>query len=206
MPNLHQLLWIFEWQRPQQRGIDHAENRRVGSYAQSQCQHCDCSKPRRLTDHAQRIANVLYQSVHYSYLSATMGSTLAARRAGMKLASRPIVKRVLAAVAKVIGSRGLSPNSKLAVKRVLIKDRSSPVAMPMLTTARASRITSRSTPEGLEPSANRSAAARNADRKSTRLNSSHPSISYAVFCLKKKKKKHIRTPNNNTRYSRIMLP
>src|SRR5690348_17778585 len=28
----------------------------------------------------------------------------------------------------------------------------------------------------------------NVDRKSTRLNSSHPSISYAVFCLKKKKK------------------
>src|SRR6266487_5244255 len=27
------------------------------------------------------------------------------------------------------------------------------------------------------------------DRKSTRLNSSHPSISNAVFCLKKKKKK-----------------
>src|SRR5690348_18005385 len=30
------------------------------------------------------------------------------------------------------------------------------------------------------------------DRKSTRLNSSHPSISYAVFCLKKKKKKIIK--------------
>src|SRR5450830_416112 len=29
------------------------------------------------------------------------------------------------------------------------------------------------------------------DRKSTRLNSSHVSISYAVFCLKKKKKKKI---------------
>src|SRR5699024_12742960 len=29
------------------------------------------------------------------------------------------------------------------------------------------------------------------DRKSTRLNSSHVSISYAVFCLKKKKIKHI---------------
>src|SRR5699024_11440909 len=28
------------------------------------------------------------------------------------------------------------------------------------------------------------------DRKSTRLNSSHVSISYAVFCLKKKKEKH----------------
>src|SRR2546430_6327150 len=34
------------------------------------------------------------------------------------------------------------------------------------------------------------------DRKSTRLNSSHSQISYAVFCLKKKKKNrltHIRT-------------
>src|SRR5690348_18128794 len=33
----------------------------------------------------------------------------------------------------------------------------------------------------------RSPPDRAADRKSTRLNSSHPSISYAVFCLKKKK-------------------
>src|SRR5713101_8852123 len=33
------------------------------------------------------------------------------------------------------------------------------------------------------------------DRKSTRLNSSHMSISYAVFCLKKKKKKY---NNSNT--------
>src|SRR5207245_4498210 len=32
------------------------------------------------------------------------------------------------------------------------------------------------------------------DRKSTRLNSSHGSISYAVFCLKKKKER-----NNNTK-------
>src|SRR5207249_8086865 len=30
------------------------------------------------------------------------------------------------------------------------------------------------------------------DRKSTRLNSSHVSISYAVFCLKKKMKFHLR--------------
>src|SRR2546427_2060913 len=31
------------------------------------------------------------------------------------------------------------------------------------------------------------------DRKSTRLNSSHSQISYAVFCLKKKKNKKTRT-------------
>src|SRR5690554_7480337 len=35
----------------------------------------------------------------------------------------------------------------------------------------------------------------NTDRKSTRLNSSHVRISYAVFCLKKKKY----TKNNNTK-------
>src|SRR5689334_24339548 len=43
------------------------------------------------------------------------------------------------------------------------------------------------------------------DRKSTRLNSSHSSISYAVFCLKKKKKKKKKKKNkkkkiyNNTK-------
>src|SRR5690242_21062026 len=40
------------------------------------------------------------------------------------------------------------------------------------------------------------------DRKSTRLNSSHMSISYAVFCLKKKKKKkqtHKTKKQNNTK-------
>src|SRR2546430_12065759 len=42
------------------------------------------------------------------------------------------------------------------------------------------------------------------DRKSTRLNSSHSQISYAVFCLKKKKKQslcapyaHFQTDNHN---------
>src|SRR5438094_7356949 len=37
------------------------------------------------------------------------------------------------------------------------------------------------------------------DRKSTRLNSSHRTISYAVFCLKKKKKEY-----KNTKRSRIL--
>src|SRR5947209_11960906 len=34
------------------------------------------------------------------------------------------------------------------------------------------------------------------DRKSTRLNSSHANISYAVFCLKKKKKQHAKNSYN----------
>src|ERR1039457_1512875 len=50
------------------------------------------------------------------------------------------------------------------------------------------------------------------DRKSTRLNSSHLVISYAVFCLKKKKKK--KTMNNihktpllvRERHAQLVLP
>src|SRR5207249_6382684 len=42
----------------------------------------------------------------------------------------------------------------------------------------------RGRPRGREPPRGRR------DRKSTRLNSSHVSISYAVFCLKKKKGRH----------------
>src|SRR5688572_31500583 len=38
------------------------------------------------------------------------------------------------------------------------------------------------------------------DRKSTRLNSSHSQISYAVFCLKKKKKK------KNTQFNASLVP
>src|SRR5690348_18107624 len=43
------------------------------------------------------------------------------------------------------------------------------------------------------------------DRKSTRLNSSHPSISYAVFCLKKKKKKK-KTKHNAKRKNTKQTP
>src|SRR5688572_33209445 len=43
----------------------------------------------------------------------------------------------------------------------------------------AAALRSRFEPTGVPPT----------DRKSTRLNSSHSQISYAVFCLKKKKKK-----------------
>src|SRR5690348_18166545 len=55
---------------------------------------------------------------------------------------------------------------------------------------------------GTRPAASGRAGVRRSDRKSTRLNSSHPSISYAVFCLKKKKKKkHKKKPNKITKIS-----
>src|SRR2546430_6510089 len=41
---------------------------------------------------------------------------------------------------------------------------------------------------------------RGEDRKSTRLNSSHSQISYAVFCLKKKKNKDAQPPHCRQRH------
>src|SRR5258708_24032106 len=47
-------------------------------------------------------------------------------------------------------------------------------------------------------------AERGVDRKSTRLNSSHQIISYAVFCLKKKRTDRHTTYRNNSHRRRIL--
>src|SRR2546426_8203161 len=47
----------------------------------------------------------------------------------------------------------------------------------------------------------RGSAERSADRKSTRLNSSHLVISYAVFCLKKKKTVNTRKSSGPRQYA-----
>src|SRR5438445_1693578 len=53
------------------------------------------------------------------------------------------------------------------------------------------RAARRDEARGGRPGGGGSAPPRASDRKSTRLNSSHANISYAVFCLKKKK--HVET-------------
>src|SRR5437773_11315052 len=64
---------------------------------------------------------------------------------------------------------------------------------PYTTLFRSSRR--RHLPQARYPGAQRAVARQRQDRKSTRLNSSHITISYAVFCLKKKKK----NTTNNTK-------
>src|SRR3712207_7490699 len=51
-------------------------------------------------------------------------------------------------------------------------------------------LTRRAAPPFTRPRPAPPCSPRPVDRKSTRLNSSHANISYAVFCLKKKKTKH----------------
>src|SRR5436853_5036977 len=60
-----------------------------------------------------------------------------------------------------------------------------PISFPSTTSTRPSCTCLASITSG-----SRSATRGKIDRKSTRLNSSHLGISYAVFCLKKKKKKN----------------
>src|SRR2546422_7543291 len=57
--------------------------------------------------------------------------------------------------------------------------------------ARRHRAERRSSPGEMLERVHQFAARAAGDRKSTRLNSSHGYISYAVFCLKKKKSKQI---------------
>src|SRR5216683_4206384 len=59
---------------------------------------------------------------------------------------------------------------------------------PYTTLFRSSRVHRRTQAARRHPRA----PGRQEDRKSTRLNSSHDQISYAVFCLKKKKNKNYR--------------
>src|SRR5436190_8452716 len=70
-------------------------------------------------------------------------------------------------------------------------------ALPICTMRSPSTIAIRETsrPSTFSSRTIRSAAA--PDRKSTRLNSSHTVISYAVFCLKKKKKKNKNNQKKN---------
>src|SRR5690606_3795495 len=97
------------------------------------------------------------------------------------------------------GSVGASPHGRRRVRRA---QRRKPPGRPA---EKAARPRGELPPErnqsltavpgaGLEP-ARLSAAAFKADRKSTRLNSSHVKISYAVFCLKKKNQQQHKTAN-----------
>src|SRR3712207_7703926 len=77
---------------------------------------------------------------------------------------------------------------------------SSPTPSEPLPTVQAARRTTARPEPGATMEKEQEKAAKARDRKSTRLNSSHANISYAVFCLKKKATK---TTHVNSRYTNI---
>src|SRR5258708_28625652 len=71
-----------------------------------------------------------------------------------------------------------------------------PISKPVVSALRGPDLSSIAPPECPGATVPARSNRRQIDRKSTRLNSSHQIISYAVFCLKKKKKhipKHVNT-------------
>src|SRR5207302_6085228 len=82
------------------------------------------------------------------------------------------------------------PRSTLFPYTTLFRSRSTPRAQPRRTSAR----------RGCGPTRRRAEV----DRKSTRLNSSHVKISYAVFCLKKKKKMEDDKTTNQSIFDEVL--
>src|SRR2546429_1563719 len=81
-------------------------------------------------------------------------------------------------------------------------------ALPISSARNMARLRRLSSPAPSWSSGLRRIMKNKADRKSTRLNSSHGYISYAVFCLKKKKKKDIHnqtTRKHNATYTNVVL-
>src|SRR5690348_17358628 len=81
------------------------------------------------------------------------------------------------------------PRSTLFPYTTLFRSATSSMAIEPLIYASVRRNCNGAINERDQPARGNADNSMPADRKSTRLNSSHPSISYAVFCLKKKKKK-----------------
>src|ERR1043165_5941759 len=82
----HQLAGIGKRQRPQEHGVDDAEDGGVGADAERERDRRDDAQAGRLHQHAQAKLYVLNDGFHrleylpsYSSLSATNGSTLLAR-------------------------------------------------------------------------------------------------------------------------------
>src|SRR3712207_8006446 len=97
------------------------------------------------------------------------------------------------------------PRSTLFPYTTLFRSKAQDFGRIVFKALRVERLGRLHRPQGhrLEPGRVRVLAQR--DRKSTRLNSSHANISYAVFCLKKKKK-HYSTTRLTRRNTYPLIP
>src|SRR2546430_13431390 len=82
------------------------------------------------------------------------------------------------------------PRSTLFPYTTLFRSRERPAARSLLPVPECFHHLLEPPEIGVEPDGLRVPRLLRADRKSTRLNSSHSQISYAVFCLKKKRTNH----------------
>src|SRR4029079_17440086 len=86
VPEEHEALRVGKGQRPQQRGVDHAENSRVGADAERERQDGHRGEARRLRQPAQRIDHVLSEIRPDAAAHEPLDVRKARRLAGMVLA------------------------------------------------------------------------------------------------------------------------
>src|SRR5882762_6102505 len=150
---LHEPVRVGVWERiehdPLQRGIDgcaRADAEREGEYG-------DQREAGALRERAHRVAQIPKQSVHHSALSAIIGSTRAARRAGSQHATSATASNSTATVTKVNGSCGLTPTSSRRTTRVSAGASNSPAPTPSAAGIIPWRTTSRCTVRWSPPKA-----------------------------------------------------
>ena len=61
---LHQSIWLFKWQRPQQHCVDDAKNGGVRANSQRQRQNRYAAEPRIFCQHSQTVSEVLPERLH----------------------------------------------------------------------------------------------------------------------------------------------
>src|ERR1700682_1636119 len=72
-----EFMWLVKRERPQQDGIEHAEDGRVCANAESEGQDHDSAEERLLEKRAKRMPKIAHEN--YSVRNATIGSTRLAR-------------------------------------------------------------------------------------------------------------------------------
>src|SRR5215471_7350835 len=133
-PEKRQAFWLLKRQRPQQRRIDHAENRRRRADPHRQCHDGDQREATVLQQHSRAVAQVLPECLHissYSQWRTTIGSTFIARLAGIQHASSMENVSNKAITMNVSGSVALKPKSRSFINLVKTNAPTRPITTPI---------------------------------------------------------------------------
>src|SRR6266404_3420847 len=151
----HQLLGVRERQRPQQDTANHAEDGRVGTDAEGECEDGDDREAAVSDQLARGVAEVLEQGVHYSALMAMLGSTDPARSAGPNVASNADTRTAAVTTAYTRQSVAVMPNRTACSERETTIATIPPIAIPAAPSSIESLSINRLIEPGDPPTASR---------------------------------------------------
>src|SRR5258708_1780326 len=135
-------------------------NKIQGFFGRGTLDGLDDHAPRRFDFVLGRSVDARGYSGGYSALMASIGSTLAARAAGQRLAPTETARITTGVMTKVSGSSGPTPYSMARIRRVANNAPINPIANPGTTARMASPRMSARTPAPLAPRAMRTPSSR----------------------------------------------